>query len=238
LDEILLAPLAAIGYSAHVAVPAALRRFRPGRPSPHHHPANELPLCATAARAGRRGLGLAFVIQALTTLAQSTTFIFTHSSALMSDLVHNVSDMAVIAPVTIGVLLARDVLERLAGIVVVVAVLASATGALWIAFDRLGDPRPVERAWALALAGAVGVAGNWCAAGVLMTAGRRLGSSALVATGHHARADAYASLGVVAGALAAGVGLPPSVDPAIAAVIAGAILHTARDAVHAVRARG
>jgi len=87
--------------------------------------------------------------------------------------------------------------ERYAGLAVVLAIFVSACVAGYEAVDRLIDPRDVEHLGALAIAGAVGFAGNWIAAIIRSRAGRRLDSPALVADGAHARADAYLSLGVI-----------------------------------------
>ena len=57
------------------------------------------------------------------------------------------------------------------------------------------------------LAGAIGYAGNLVAARIRLRAGRRLDSPALIADGHHARADAYVSLAVVASAAVVAIGI-------------------------------
>ena len=51
-----------------------------------------------------------------------------------------------------------------------------------------------------------------------MTAGRRLDRAALIADGHHARADAHVSLAVVASATVVAVGAPIA-DPIIGLLI-------------------
>jgi divalent metal cation (Fe/Co/Zn/Cd) transporter len=76
---------------------------------------------------------------------------------------------------------------------------------------------------ALALAGAIGFAGNWLAAQVRSRAGHRLDSPALIADGDHARADAFVSLGVVASAGAVALGLDIA-DPLIGLAITLVIL--------------
>jgi divalent metal cation (Fe/Co/Zn/Cd) transporter len=76
---------------------------------------------------------------------------------------------------------------------------------------------------ALALAGAVGFAGNWVAAILRLQAGRRLDSPALIADGNHAPADAYVSLAVIGTAIF--VALRAAVaDPLIAVAIIAVIL--------------
>jgi divalent metal cation (Fe/Co/Zn/Cd) transporter len=91
------------------------------------------------------------------------------------------------------------------------------------AIHRLLEPRAVADLGPLAVAGAVGFAGNWLAALVRTRAGRRLASRALVADGAHARADAYVSLAVVASAAAVALGLQVA-DPLIGLAITVVIL--------------
>jgi divalent metal cation (Fe/Co/Zn/Cd) transporter len=75
----------------------------------------------------------------------------------------------------------------------------------------------------LALAGAIGYGGNFIAARIRLSAGRRLDSAALVADGHHARADAYVSLAVIASAIIVSLGAPTA-DPIIGLAITLVIL--------------
>ena len=103
------------------------------------------------------------------------------------------------------------------------AILVSACVAGFEAFDRLLHPQQVEALGALAAAGAVGFFGNWIAASIRLRAGGRLDSAALVADGHHARADAYVSLGVVASATVVAAGLQAA-DPLIGLLITCIIL--------------
>ncbi|MCZ7588773.1 MAG: cation transporter [Gaiella sp.] len=90
--------------------------------------------------------------------------------------------------------------EKIAGLVVVLAIFVSACVAAYESIQRLLGPEELTHLWALALAGAVGFLGNELAAQVRLRAGRRLASPALVADGNHARVDGFVSLGVVASA--------------------------------------
>jgi divalent metal cation (Fe/Co/Zn/Cd) transporter len=65
----------------------------------------------------------------------------------------------------------------------------------------------------------VGLVGHEIAAQVRLRAGRRLESPALIADGHHARADGFVSLAVVASAAVVAVGFPLG-DPLIGFAIA------------------
>ena len=103
------------------------------------------------------------------------------------------------------------------------AIFVSACVAGVEAIRRLVDPQPVDHLVALAVAGAVGFAGNWIAALIRTRAGRRLDSPALIADGDHARADAYVSLAVIASAGAVAIGLDVA-DPLIGLAITLVIL--------------
>jgi cation diffusion facilitator family transporter len=150
-------------------------------------------------------------------------FVASGSVALLADLVHNVGDAATAIPLGIAFALRSARAEGIAGLAVVLAIFVSACVAGYEAIDRLIDPRDVEHVAALAAAGALGFAGNWIAALVRTRAGRRLDSPALIADGAHARADAYVSLAVIAGAAAVAVGLEVA-DPLIGLAISVVIL--------------
>jgi cation diffusion facilitator family transporter len=174
-------------------------------------------------RDGLRAVALALLILGLTAVAQSAVFVVTDSVALLADLIHNFGDAATALPLGVAFALRSARAERLAGLAVVGAIFVSACVAGYEAVVRLVDPRDVEHLGALAAAGALGFAGNWLAAIVRTRAGRRLDSSALVADGDHARADAYVSLAVVASAAVVALGLQAA-DALIGLAITAVIL--------------
>jgi cation diffusion facilitator family transporter len=174
-------------------------------------------------RAGLRALVSALLILGLTAGAQALVFAATGSIALLADLVHNAGDAATALPLGIAFALRSARAERLAGLFVVIAIFVSACFAGYQAVDRLVEPRQVTDLGALALAGALGFAGNWGAAAVRTRAGRRLGSAALVADGDHARADAFVSLSVVGSAAALTLGVEAA-DPLIGLAVTAVIL--------------
>ncbi len=92
-----------------------------------------------------------------------------------------------------------------------------------LAVERIVNPLPPDHLLALAVAGAVGIAGNAVAAGIRLRGGHRLDSPALVADGHHARADAFVSGGVVLSAATVALGAPLA-DPIIGLAISALIL--------------
>jgi cation diffusion facilitator family transporter len=174
-------------------------------------------------REGLKAVGLSLLILGITAVAQLVVFMLTHSVALLADLIHNFGDAATAIPLGIAFALRSSKAERLAGLAVVAAIFVSACVAAFEAVDRLINPQSVNHLGALALAGALGFAGNWVAAIVRTRAGRRLDSPALVADGNHARADAYVSLAVIASATVVALGVPVA-DPLIGLAITLVIL--------------
>jgi len=174
-------------------------------------------------RAGLTAVGWALLVLAITALAQTAVFVASGSVALLADLIHNFGDAATAIPLAIAFALRSARAERWAGLFVVAAIFVSACVAGVESILRLIDPHEPEHLVALALAGAVGFAGNWIAARIRTRAGRRLDSPALIADGDHARADAYVSLAVVASAAVVALGLPIA-DPLIGLVITLVIL--------------
>ena len=174
-------------------------------------------------RAGVRAVALALAVLGLTAAAQAVLVVVTGSVALFADLIHNAGDAATALPLGAAFALRSARAERWAGLAVVAAIFASACVAGYEAVARLVSPEHVDRLGALAVAGAIGFAGNWAAARIRTGAGRRLDSSALIADGDHARADAYVSLAVVASAACLAVGLRIA-DPLIGLAITVVIL--------------
>lgn len=108
------------------------------------------------------------------------------------------------------------------------AIFASACVALYETIMRFIHPQQLTHLWILAAAGAIGFIGNELAARVRLRAGKRLQSPALVADGNHARVDGYVSLGVVATAIAVGLGARIA-DPIIGLAITLVILEVTWD---------
>ena len=186
-------------------------------------------------REGLRAVGLALLVLGATAILQLLVFLASGSVALLADLIHNFGDAATAIPLAIAFALRSARAERWAGLAVVFAIFASACVAGYEAIDRLLNPHEPEYLLALALAGAVGFAGNWWAALIRTRAGRRLDSPALIADGAHARADAYVSLAVIASAAAVAVGAEIA-DPLIGLGITLVILKITLDSWRTVRA--
>jgi cation diffusion facilitator family transporter len=174
-------------------------------------------------RDGVRAVLASLGILAAAALVQTLIFAISGSVALLADLIHNGGDALTALPLGIAFWLGSERAERGAGLFVVAAIFISACVAGVEAVRRLVEPSPPDHLWVLAAAGAVGYAGNHLAARIRLRAGARLDSPALVADGHHARADAYVSLAVIASAAVVAVGLPIA-DPLIGLAITAVIL--------------
>jgi cation diffusion facilitator family transporter len=188
-------------------------------------------------REAMRALVLSLVVRGATAAVQVVVVILSGSVALLADTVHNVGDALTAVPLGVAFLLLRrgrsprltygwGRAEDFAGLAVVAIVLASAVYAAYEAVDRLLHPSRPDLLLATALAGLVGFAGNEWVAVYRLRAGRRIGSAALVADGHHARVDGLTSLGVVAGVAGVAAGIPAA-DPVVGLLISAAIVRVA-----------
>jgi cation diffusion facilitator family transporter len=186
-------------------------------------------------REGVRAVTVALAVLGLTTVAQAIVFVASGSVALLADLIHNGGDALTAVPLGIAFAIRSDRAERAAGLAVVFAILVSAVVAAIESIRRIVDPSPPDHLLALAVAGAVGWAGNQLAAIVRTRAGRRLHSPALVADGAHARADAYVSLAVVASAALVSIGADIA-DPLIGLAVTFVILRITWQSWETVRA--
>ncbi len=183
---------------------------------------------ATTAR-GLWAIKWSFVILAITSVFQLLVVLATGSVALLADTIHNVGDAATAIPLGIAFLLARRKpsprftygygrTEDLAGVTVVLIILASAIVAAYEAIDRLIHPQPITLLGWVALAGVIGFVGNEGVAVFRIRVGREINSAALIADGYHARTDGLTSLAVVLGALGVWLGLPLA-DPIVGLLI-------------------
>ena len=153
----------------------------------------------------------------------------TGSVALLADTIHNLGDAATAIPLGIAFLLARrrpsprftygyGRTEDLAGVAVVLIILASAIVAAYEAIDRLIHAQPITLLGWVALAGVIGFVGNEAVAVFRIRVGREINSAALIADGYHARTDGLTSLAVVLGALGVWLGFPLA-DPVVGLLI-------------------
>ncbi len=207
----------------------------PGHSHGHGHSHGMIDASIVRSRDGLRAVLWSLLVLLITTLAQAVVFVATGSVALLADLIHNGGDALTAVPLGIAFLLRSRLAERRAGYFVVATIFVSATVAAVAAVERLFDPQPIDHLGVLALAGAIGFAGNEVAAQIRLRAGRRLESPAMIADGNHARVDGFVSLAVVASAAVVAIGLPIA-DPLIGLTITLIILRITLQSWRTVRA--
>jgi cation diffusion facilitator family transporter len=183
---------------------------------------------------GIRAIQWSFLALAATALFQGVIVSLSGSVALLSDTIHNVGDAATAIPLWIAYRLARvrptrrftygyGRAEDLAGVVIILTIVASAVAAGYVSIDRLFHPQAVEHLGAVIVAAIVGFLGNEAVAVFRIRVGRQIGSAALIADGQHARIDGLTSLAVLFGAVGVWLGHPLA-DPVIGLVITAAII--------------
>jgi cation diffusion facilitator family transporter len=187
----------------------------------------------TTSERGIWALKWSFAGLMITAALQVVVVIVSGSVALLADTIHNFADAATAIPLAIAFLLARRKpslrfgfgygrAEDLAGVTIVLVILASALVAGYESIQRLLHPQEVSHLWAVALASVVGFVGNEGVAFFRIRVGREINSAALIADGYHARIDGWTSLAVLAGVIGIWLGYPLA-DPIIGLLITAAI---------------
>jgi cation diffusion facilitator family transporter len=200
----------------------------------HDHDRASAAIVTDAGTEGIRATQVSLAGLGLTALLQALVVVLSGSVALASDTIHNLGDALTAIPLWIAFSLGRRSpthsytygyhrAEDVAGVIVVLAIGASAVLVVWESMQRLFEPRLIEYIpWVIA-AGLIGAVGNELVARFRIRVGRRIGSEALVADGQHAHADALTSLTVVAAGIGAAFGAA-WVDPVAGLLVALVIL--------------
>ena len=187
----------------------------------HTHAQPEVSTDDRAIRAAR----LATFGLLLTAVIQLAIVALGRSAALFADALHNLGDVSTTVALWIAFLVSRRAatraytygfqrVEDLAGVFIVLVILASAALAGWepIAKMRSGEaPSHLAISMAAAL---VGVAGNELVALYKIRVGRQINSAALVADGLHSRIDGLASLAAFIGLVGVALGFNCTGPPA------------------------
>ena len=183
---------------------------------------------------GIRTTKVSLVALGITAAIQAVIVVFSGSVALLSDTLHNLTDALTAIPLWIAFALGRrqatrrytygfNRAEDVAGLLIVLAIGASAVLVIWESIQRLIEPRLIDHIpWVIA-AGVVGALGNELVAHYRIRVGKSINSEALITDGRHARTDALTSLAVVVAGIGAAIGAA-WVDPAVGLVVAAAIL--------------
>ncbi len=202
-----------------------------GEPHAGSHRVLDLPM-ASASR-GLWALKWSFLGLTATALIQTVVVLVSGSVALLADAIHNFADAATALPLGIAFGLTRrratrrftygfGRVEDVAGLAIILTILASGLIAAVESFNRLLQPRPLQGVWAVILASVIGFVGNEAVAVFRIRIGRQIGSAALLADGQHARVDGWTSLSVLAGAVGVWAGYPLA-DPLVGLLISVAI---------------
>ena len=214
-----------------------LSQHQPGHPHDHgqdHGHAHGIvdPSIATSDR-GLWAIKWSFIGLAATAALQLIVVFMSGSVALLADTIHNFGDAATAIPLAIAFWFARKQpsrrftfgygrVEDLAGMAIVLTILASAIVAGYQSIERLLHPQDVSHVWAVVAAAIVGFVGNEAVAVFRIRVGREINSAALMADGYHARVDGWTSLAVLFGAIGVWLGYPLA-DPIIGLLITAAI---------------
>ena len=200
----------------------------------HGHTHGGVDGAVLGSREALRTLWRSLVILGVTAAIQLVVVAISGSVALLADTIHNAGDALTAVPLAVAFILGRRPptrrltygfgrAEDFAGIAVVVIILISAIVAAWEAIDRLIHPQTPDYLLATAIAGLVGFLGNEWVAVYRIRSGRRIGSAALEADGHHARIDGFTSLAVVVGVCGVALGVRAA-DPIVGLLISAAIM--------------
>ncbi|MGD9299924.1 MAG: cation diffusion facilitator family transporter [Desulfobacterales bacterium] len=227
-----------------------MKRSRPHKfhdDAGHRHQHGAIDPKITSTKRGKWAVKWTFALLMATALLQVIVVAFSGSVALLADTLHNFGDAFTALPLWIAFSLARRKptrrftyglgrLEDLAGVFIVLVILASAAAAGYESVVRFFDPRPVKLVWVVAAAALIGFAGNEWVARLRIKVGQEIKSAALEADGRHARIDGLTSLSVLFGALGSRLGYP-LVDPVVGMLITLTILHIVWDTAKSVLMR-
>lgn len=218
-----------------------------GHAAAHGHVHGTIDPSITSSDRGLWAVKWSFVGLFITTLIQIVIFYFSGSIALLADAIHNLGDASTAVPLGIAFMLGKRKpskrftygygrVEDLAGLVVVLTILASAAFAGYESISRFFHPKSVGYLWAVAIGAIVGFIGNEGVAVFRIKVGKEMGSAALIADGYHARTDGIASLAVLVSAIGVYMGYPLA-DPIIGILMTMLILRIVWESAAAVFTR-
>ncbi len=158
------------------------------------------------------------------------------SAGLFADALHNLGDVLTTVALWIAFVLSNRAAnqrytygyyrsEDLAGIFIVLVIIASAVAAAWESIQKLtSNSAPSGLILYLSMSAAVvGIAGNEILAQYKISVGKRINSVSLVADGQHSRIDGLTSLAALVGLVGVAFGLRIA-DPIAGLVISAVIL--------------
>jgi cation diffusion facilitator family transporter len=206
----------------------------------HSHVAAE---AATDDRAIRAARLSTFGLLA-TALLQLAIVALGRSAALFADALHNLGDVSTTIALWIAFLVSRRAATRaytfgfqraedVAGVFIVLVIVASAAAAGWESIAKLMSGEAPSHVWVSMAAALVGVVGNEAVALYKIRVGREVNSASLVADGLHSRIDGLASVGAFVGLAGVALGFDRA-DPLAGLAITLVIVWTAVGAIREV----
>jgi cation diffusion facilitator family transporter len=174
--------------------------------------------------------------------AELAVAVISQSAGVLADGLHNLGDLSTTIALAAAFLLSRRAPTRrfpygyhrgedLAGLFVLLLIVASAVASGVTSIEHLVHRQQVTNFGAALAVALVGFVGNEGVAQYKTIAGRRLGSVALIADGQHSRVDGFASLAAAAGVVGAWAGasiLDPVAGLVLTVVIGWVAVDTAR----------
>jgi cation diffusion facilitator family transporter len=200
----------------------------------HSHASSRTDRALESSERGIWALKISLVGLLATAIFQVVIVLISGSVGLLADTIHNFADALTAVPLWIAFVIGRRPptrrytygfrrAEDLAGIFVVLVMLASAALAGWESYRRLVNPEPLAYLPWVIVASVIGFLGNELVAIFRIRVGREIGSAALEADGLHARTDGLTSLAVLVGAIGVWLGYPRA-DPIVGLLITVPIL--------------
>jgi cation diffusion facilitator family transporter len=185
-------------------------------------------------QAGLRAVQISTAGMLLVSVIQFIIAIVGGSAGLFADALHNAGDVLTTVALWIAFVVSRRVAnerytygyyrsEDLAGIFIVLVIIASAVASAIESIQKLTNPVPLTQIYLSMAAALVGVAGNELLAQYKISVGKRINSVPLVADGQHSRIDGLTSLAAFIGLIGVRLGLPIT-DPIAGLVITVVIL--------------
>jgi cation diffusion facilitator family transporter len=180
-------------------------------------------------RAGLRAVQISTVGMLLVSAIQFAIAWIGGSAGLFADALHNFGDVFTTIALWIAFVISNRAAnqrytygyyrsEDLAGIFIVLVIIASATASAVESIQKLTSGNIPTQIYLSMAAALVGVAGNELLAQYKISVGKRINSVSLIADGHHSRIDGLTSLAAFMGLVGVKLGFPKA-DPIAGIVI-------------------
>ena len=193
-------------------------------------------------RAGLRAVQISTAGMFLVAAIQFAIAVFGGSAGLFADALHNLGDVLTTLALWIAFVISNRAAnqrytygyyrtEDLAGIFIVLVIIASAVAGAVESILKLTNGTPVSQIYLSMTAALVGVAGNELLAQYKISVGKRINSVPLIADGQHSRIDGLTSLAAFIGLIGVRFGLriaDPIAGLVITVVIVTVVYSTSR----------